>query len=109
MFLIAPPFVPRERGGGSLPPISPLTVAAVLYLGIGATAIAWSLWYRGYAAAPPAVSAAAFFAQPVVGATLGVLMLGEVLGPAFFGGAALIAAGVLGIAAATRERRGAPE
>ena len=47
--------------------------------------------------------------QPVVGATLGVLMLGEVLGPAFFGGAALIGAGVLGIAAATRERRGAPE
>jgi hypothetical protein len=36
-------------------------------------------------------------------------MLGEVLGPAFFGGAALIGAGVLGIAAATRERRGAPE
>ena len=55
------------------------------------------------------MSAAAFFAQPVVGATLGVLMLGEVLGPAFFGGAARIAAGVLGIAAATRERRGAPE
>jgi len=103
------PFVPLELAGRSLPPISPLTVAAVLYLGIGATAIAWSLWYRGYAAAPPAVSAAAFFAQPVVGATLGVLMLGEVLGPAFFGGAALIAAGVLGIAAATRERRGAPE
>ena len=103
------PFVPLELAGRSLPPISPLTVAAVLYLGIGATAIAWALWYRGYAAAPPAVSAAAFFAQPVVGATLGVLMLGEVLGPAFFGGAALIAAGVLGIAAATRERRGAPE
>ncbi len=103
------PFVPLELAGRSLRPITPLTVVAVLYLGIGATAIAWSLWYRGYAAAPPAVSAAAFFAQPVVGAALGVLILGEVLGPAFFGGAALIAAGVLGIAAATRGRREAPE
>jgi drug/metabolite transporter (DMT)-like permease len=45
----------------------------------------------------------------VVGAVLGVLILGEVLGPAFFGGAALIALGVLGIAAATRGRREAPE
>jgi len=103
------PFVPLELAGRTLPPITPLTVAAVLYLGIGATAVAWSLWYRGYAAAPPAVAAAAFFAQPVVGAALGVLILGEALGPAFLGGAALIAVGVLGIAAATRERREAPE
>jgi drug/metabolite transporter (DMT)-like permease len=103
------PFVPLELAGRSFRPITPLTVVAILYLGIGATALAWSLWYRGYAAAPPAVSAAAFFAQPVVGAVLGVLILGEVLGPAFFGGAALIAAGVLGIAAATRGRREAPD
>ena len=103
------PFVPLELAGRTFPPITALTAAAVLYLGIGATAIAWSLWYRGYAAAPPAVSAAAFFAQPVIGAVLGVLLLGEVLGPAFLAGAALVAGGVLGIAAATRERREAPE
>jgi drug/metabolite transporter (DMT)-like permease len=103
------PFVPLELAGRTLPQINALTAAAVIYLGIGATAVAWSLWYRGYAAAPPAVAAAAFFAQPVVGAILGVLVLGEVLGPAFLGGAGLIAAGVLGIAAATRERRETPE
>ena len=91
------PLVPIELSGRTLPPIEPSTVAAVLYLGIGSTAIAWSLWYRGYAAAPPAVSAAAFFAQPVVGAALGVLVLGEVLGPAFLAGSALIALGVVGI------------
>ena len=103
------PFVPVELAGRTLPPLTPLTVAAVLYLGIGATAVAWSLWYRGYAAAPPAVAAAAFFAQPVVGAILGVLLLGEVLGSAFLGGATLIAVGVLGIAAATREGRVTPD
>jgi drug/metabolite transporter (DMT)-like permease len=103
------PFVPLELAGRILPPITPQTAAAVLYLGIGATAIAWSLWYRGYAAAPPTVAAAAFFAQPVVGAVLGVLVLDEVLGPAFLGGAVLIAVGVLGIAVATREGRQAPE
>jgi drug/metabolite transporter (DMT)-like permease len=103
------PFVPVELAGRTLPPLTPLTVAAVVYLGIGATAVAWSLWYRGYAAAPPAVAAAAFFAQPVVGAILGVLLLGEVLGSAFLGGATLIAVGVLGIAAATREGRVTPD
>ena len=91
------PLVPLELAGRTLPPLEPSTIAAVLYLGIGSTAIAWSLWYRGYAAAPPAVSAAAFFAQPLVGATLGVLVLGEVLGPAFLAGSALIAVGVVGI------------
>jgi drug/metabolite transporter (DMT)-like permease len=94
------PLVPLELAGRPLPPVEPATIGAVLYLGIGATALAWSLWYRGYAAAPPAVSAAAFFAQPIVGATLGVLVLGERLGPAFVAGSALIALGVGGIAVA---------
>lgn len=91
------PLVPFELAGRSLPPIEPATIGAVLYLGIGSTAVAWSLWYRGYAAAPPAVSAAAFFAQPIVGATLGVVVLGERLGPAFIAGSVLIAAGVVAI------------
>ena len=94
---------------------------ATLGLGAAAAVVAPAAAY----AAPPTVAGAGIYNfgdapaygstygqnlnQPVVGATLGVLMLGEVLGPAFFGGAALIAAGVLGIAAATRERRGAPE
>jgi drug/metabolite transporter (DMT)-like permease len=95
--LLLLPIVPLELAGQTLPPLEPATIGAVLYLGIGSTAIGWSLWYRGYAAAPPAVSAAAFFAQPVVGATLGVLVLGELLGPAFLVGSALIAAGVVGI------------
>jgi drug/metabolite transporter (DMT)-like permease len=74
---------------------------------IGSTAVAWSLWYRGYATAPPTVSAAAFFAQPIVGAALGVLILGEVLGPPFLAGSALVLGGVLLIAARERSGRAA--
>jgi drug/metabolite transporter (DMT)-like permease len=99
---ILAPLAPFEIGARAWPPIEPVTIAAVAYLGIGATAVAWSLWYRGYAAAPSTLSAAAFFAQPVVGAALGVALLGEQLGPAFVIGAVFIAAGVLAIASAGR-------
>jgi drug/metabolite transporter (DMT)-like permease len=103
--LIAP-FSAVELAGRELPPLEPRTVLAVLYLGVMATAVAWSLWYRGYASAPSTVSAAAFFAQPVVGAALGVAILGEALGSAFLVGGALIGAGVLAIAFGGRRRPG---
>jgi drug/metabolite transporter (DMT)-like permease len=96
------PFVPLELAGRPLPALDIGSVGAVLYLGIGATALAWSLWYRGYAAAPATVSAAAFFAQPVIAATLGVVVLREDLGPTFLVGAALVAAGILAIVAGAR-------
>lgn len=103
------PLVPFElaaRATSSTPPapITVGTIAAVAYLGVMATAVAWSIWYRGYAAAPPTLTAALFFAQPIVGAILGVLLLHETLGSAFVVGGVLIAAGVLAIAAAGQER-----
>jgi drug/metabolite transporter (DMT)-like permease len=101
------PFEIAARAAGSqptAPPITLETIAAVAYLGVMATAVAWSLWYRGYAAAPPTLTAALFFAQPIVGATLGVLLLHETLGSAFLVGGALIAAGVLAIASGGPER-----
>jgi drug/metabolite transporter (DMT)-like permease len=112
--VILVPVAGLELAGRPLPPIDAGTIAAVLYLGIGSTALAWSLWYRGYARAPATVSAAAFFAQPVVGATLGLLLLREELGAAFVAGAGLIGAGVLMIVggdrlAATSRRAAARE
>jgi drug/metabolite transporter (DMT)-like permease len=97
------PFVPLELARTPVGPITAATVLAVLYLGVMATSVAWSLWYRGYAATPATVSAAAFFAQPVVGAVLGVALLGETLDAAFLLGAAAIVAGVLAIVAGGRE------
>jgi drug/metabolite transporter (DMT)-like permease len=93
------PFVPFELAARPLPPLDGPGIAAVLYLGIGATAVAWSLWYRGYAAAPPAVSAAAFFAQPIVGGLLGAALLHEAIDTPFVVGGLLIGGGVLALVA----------
>lgn len=87
---------------------TPASLAAVAYLAVGATAIGWSLWYRGYAAAPPRVAAAALFLQPLVAALLGVGLLGERADTQLAAGAALLLGGVALIArgegATQRER-----
>lgn len=92
------PLVPLELSRSPIGAVDGTTVLAILYLGVGATAIGWSLWYRGYASTPATVAAAAFFTQPLVGAVLGVGLLGESLDAAFVVGAALIVVGVLTIA-----------
>ncbi len=73
---------------------TPAALGAVAYLAIAATAIGWSLWYRGYAAAAPRVAAAALFLQPLVAALLGVGLLGETADAGLLAGAALLLGGV---------------
>ena len=89
------PLVPIELARSPIGSVDATTILAVLYLGIGATSIGWSLWYRGYASTPATIAAAAFFTQPLVGAALGVGFLGETIDAAFLAGASLIVAGVL--------------
>lgn len=88
---------------------TPGALLAVAYLGLGATSIGWSSWYRGYAAAPPRLAAGVLFLQPLVAAVLGVGLLHEaldgglVLGALFLlGGVALISFERVG----TAKRRG---
>lgn len=73
----------------------PLTLAAVGYLGVAASAGAWYLWNRGVAGLPAAVAGAFFFLQPVVGGLLARALLGEHLDGLFVAGGALILVGVL--------------
>lgn len=75
-------------------PTSPPTLAAVAYLGLASTATAWYLWYKGLEYVDAGIVAAFFFAQPVVGATLGAALLGETVGPAFLVGGTVMAIGV---------------
>ena len=73
----------------------PTTVAAIAYLGLGASAAAWYLWNRGVAELPAAVAGAFFFLQPAVGGLLAWPILGERPTGRFIAGAVLIMAGVL--------------
>ncbi|XVH31068.1 DMT family transporter [Haloferacaceae archaeon DSL9] len=76
------------------------SVAAVVYLGVAATALAWYLWYKGLEYAGAGAVSAFFFAQPVVGALLGAALLGERLGPGFAVGGVTMAVGVWLVATA---------
>lgn len=73
---------------------SPGTLLAVGYLGVGSTAAAWYLWYKGLEFVPAGTVAVFFFAQPVVGTALGTAFLGEAVGVGFVVGGGLLALGV---------------
>lgn len=70
-------------------------VLGVLYLGIISTAVAMWLWNRAFALVEASVASLFFFAQPLVGAILSVIFLGQSMTTALWVGSALILAGVL--------------
>jgi drug/metabolite transporter (DMT)-like permease len=74
--------------------ITPGIIAGVLFLGIISTALAMYLWNNAFAMLEAGAASLTFFAQPVVGASLGALFLGERLSPLFFIGGALIGLGL---------------
>jgi drug/metabolite transporter (DMT)-like permease len=82
-------------------PLALPVVGAVLYLGIASTAGAWYLWYKGLEYVDAGTVAVFFFAQPAVGAALAAVLLGESLGPAFFVGGGVMAAGVYVVSTAS--------
>ena len=74
--------------------ITPGIIAGVLFLGIISTALAMYLWNNAFATLEAGAASLTFFAQPVVGAGLGALFLGERLTPLFLLGGILIAIGL---------------
>ena len=94
--LVSAPLAPVEWSqlGPPSHELPALAWASILYIGVVSTAGAFYLWNQGLALLDASVAAAFFYAQPVVGALLGWLLLGEPLGPRFFVGGALIFAGV---------------
>jgi drug/metabolite transporter (DMT)-like permease len=76
-------------------PITPGMVVEVLYLGIICTSAAMWLWNRAFALVEASTAALFFFAQPVVGALLGVWLLGQRMTPGLWAGGLLIGAGLL--------------
>lgn len=75
--------------------ITPGVIGGILFLGIISTAIAMFLWNYAFAVLPAGAASLTFFAQPVVGALLGWLLLGEQITPLFVLGGVLIGLGIL--------------
>ena len=72
----------------------PVVWGGVLYLGVISTAGAFFLWNKGLQMIDAASGGLYFFLQPLVGVTLGWLVLGERVGGSFWAGSALILCGV---------------
>lgn len=75
--------------------ITPGVVGGILFLGIISTAIAMFLWNYAFAVLPAGAASLTFFAQPLVGAFLGWLLLGEQITPLFVLGGVMIGLGIL--------------
>lgn len=69
-------------------------ILGILYLGIVSTALAMFLWNKAFATLEAGVASLTFFAQPVVGASLGMLFLKEQLSLLFIFGGLLIGVGL---------------
>lgn len=79
-------------------PIGPIdlpVILGVLYLGVISTAGAMWLWNRSLALVDASIASLFFFAQPVVGAVLSVLLLGQAFTLALALGSLLIGVGLL--------------
>jgi drug/metabolite transporter (DMT)-like permease len=70
-------------------------IAGVLYLGVISTAVAMWLWNRAFALVDASTASLFFFAQPLVGSVLGVVLLGQAFTPLMMVGAVLIIGGVM--------------
>jgi len=88
--LVAIPAAVWELRAESVGAIGLGTLAGVLYLGVVSTAVAAYLWNKAFELLEAGVASLTFFAQPLVGAGLGALLLGERLTALFLAGAFLI-------------------
>lgn len=84
-----------ELSQRTVAPISLGVVLGALYLGLVCTAFALLLWNRAFALAPATVAAMFFFAQPLVGAILAAVFLGQRMTPSLWAGGAAIVVAVL--------------
>jgi drug/metabolite transporter (DMT)-like permease len=93
--LLTIPATAFERQSHSIGEITPGIIFGVLYLGIISTAVAMWMWNRAFALVDASTASLFFFAQPLVGAALSVLILGQVMTMNLLVGGVFIAVGVL--------------
>lgn len=98
-----------ELSSRSIGTIDAGIIAGVFYLGIVSTAVAMWLWNRAFALVPASVASLFFFAQPLSGAILAGIFLGQAMTIGLWVGGGLIALGVLlSLQAGTQKSKSAP-
>lgn len=103
MWIGVVPLVPFARGiAAAVQSASPFANLSVLWLGVGASAVAFVTWARALRDIPLAVAASALYLCPVVAAVSGWLVLDEVPTVTGVAGGLVIVGGVLLV---TRSRR----
>jgi drug/metabolite transporter (DMT)-like permease len=84
-----------ETGSRPIGEITFSTVLGILYLGVISTAGAMWFWNQAFKLVDASIASLFFFAQPLVGAVLGVALLGQEITSALLPGGLLIGLGVL--------------
>ncbi len=84
----------------------PAAIGLLIALGTGPTAVAYTLYFRGLRAAAASTGALLALLEPLTGAVLSAVILGERLSATGMAGAAVIAAAVVLTVRANRERPG---
>ena len=92
--VLSPVVLPRLQHIDLERVFNPTILGGLLYLGVISTSLAFLLWSRGLQLLNASSGGVFFFFQPLVGALLGWLLLGETLSVMFWVGAALILIGV---------------
>jgi DME family drug/metabolite transporter len=87
---------------------SPAALGLLAALGVGPTALAYALYYRGLRSAAPSTAALMSLLEPLTATLLGVLLLGNRLGPARTAGMALLSVSVI-VTAWPRPGRSVPQ
>ncbi|MDA8346461.1 MAG: DMT family transporter [Thermaerobacter sp.] len=80
--------------GGTVPHVQPADWLEIAYLGIGPTLLSYSLWFFAVRRAQVSYASLFLYVQPVAGAAMGWLWLGQGLSMLQIGGGALILLGV---------------
>jgi drug/metabolite transporter, DME family len=81
---------PLAVAGGLSFTVTPASIALLLALGIGPTALGYAAYFRGLRTSAAGTAALMALLEPLVGTALAVLILGERLGAAGWVGAALL-------------------
>ncbi|MEU2037541.1 DMT family transporter [Nocardia niwae] len=88
---------------------TPGSIALVLVLGLAPTAVAYTLYFRGLADAGPGIAAVLALLEPLTGAALAAVVLGERLRASGLAGAALLIVALLLAATTARTADRAPD